>query len=106
MPFEPGHPRDPIQYGKYLVGAVEFTPGYATILEFKTHPVMLPVWIGCGVVMLGIFLCFYCNHQRVWVLVRPREGGSEIFMAGDSFKWREGFMDRFEAVVSQCRSGS
>ena len=48
LPFEPGHPRDPIQYGKYLVGAVEFTPGYATILEFKTHPVMLPCGSGAG----------------------------------------------------------
>ena len=46
--------------------------------------------------MLGIFLCFYCNHQRVWVLVRHREDGSEVFLAGDSFKWRDGFKDRFE----------
>ena len=101
LPFRPGEPRGTASYSNYLLGAVEFTPGYDTILVFKTHPVMLPVWIGCAVVMLGIFLCFYCNHQRVWVLLRPRDGGCELHMAGDSFKWREGFKDRFEAVVSQ-----
>ena len=107
LPNQPGQPRGMSSFGNYLLGAVEFTPGYNTVLVFQTHPVMLPVWIGCAVVMLGIMLCFYCNHQRVWVLIRPLEGEApaeprcEVHLAGDSFKWREGFKERFEAIVSQ-----
>jgi hypothetical protein len=51
--------------------------------------------------MLGICLCFYCNHERVWALVRAGQGGgSEVFLAGNAFKWRERFRERFEAVVA------
>ena len=79
---------------------MDFAPAYATWLTFKTHLVMLPVWIGCGVVMLGVVLCFYCNHERVWVLCRPAgDGRCQVLLAGDSFKWRERFRERFASVV-------
>lgn len=103
LPFRAGEPRPGamIDYGDYRVVPVDFTPDYATYLTFKTHPVLMPVWIGCGVMMLGIVLCFYCNHERVWALVRPREGGgAEVCLAGDSFKWRERFRERFDRIVA------
>ncbi len=102
LPFRSGEarPGGVLDYGDYRVVPIDFSPEYATWLTFKTQPAMLPVWIGCGVMMLGIVLCFYCNHERVWALVRPLEGGrAEVFLAGDSFKWRERFRERFDAVV-------
>jgi hypothetical protein len=62
---------------------------------------MLPVWIGCGVMMLGISLCFYCNHERIWALVRTRDdGGCDVVLAASSFKWRERLKERFQAVLA------
>ena len=102
LPFRAGEPRpfSTVDQGSYRIMASDFAPDYATWLTFKTHPVMLPVWIGCGVMMLGIVLCFYCNHERVWALARPLgDGRVEVLLAGDSFKWRERFKQRFDAVV-------
>jgi len=102
LPFRSGEPRPGgvIDYGQYRIIPMDFAPAYATWLTFKTHPVMLPVWIGCGVVMLGVVLCFYCNHERVWAMSRPAgDGRCQVLLAGDSFKWRERFRERFASVV-------
>jgi len=107
LPFQPGQPRQGgiADYGDYRVMPVDFTPDYATWLTFKTHPVMLPVWVGCGAMMLGIVLCFYCNHERIWALVRAHDGGEcEVLLAGNSFKWRERFHERFRAVAASLES--
>lgn len=102
LPFRPGEPRRGgiVDFGDYRVMPVDFSPEYATWLTFKTHPVLFPVWVGCGVMMLGLILCFYCNHERLWALVRPLgDGRAEVFLAGDSFKWRERFRERFATIV-------
>jgi len=106
LPLPSGQPRPGgvVDYADYRLMPLEFRPDYATWLTFKTHPIMLPVWIGCGVMMLGIVLCFYCTHERVWALARPLDGGRiEVCLAGDSFKWRERFRERFDAVVEAIR---
>jgi hypothetical protein len=102
LPLRSGEPRPGgvVDYGDYRVVPVGSAPDYATWLTFKTHPIMLPVWLGCGFMMVGIVLCFYCNHERVWALARPLgDGRVEVLLAGDSFKWRERFRERFDALV-------
>lgn len=109
LPFRAGEPRPggAIDFAGYRIVPLEFAPDYATYLTFKTHPVMLPVWIGCGVMMLGVVLCFYCGHERVWALVRPLgDGRCEVVLAGDAFKWRERFRERFQAITAALRPGS
>jgi len=103
LPVEGRGPRQggTIDYAGYRVAALDFSPAYATELTFKTHPVLGPVWVGCAVMMLGIFLCFYCNHERVWALVqRTPDGGARVHLSGNSFKWQERFRERFASVVS------
>ena len=108
LPFRPGEPRQGgmIESGDYRIIPTDFTPGYNTWLIFKTHPVMLPVWVGCGVMMLGIFLAFYCNHERIWALARLRGDACEVLLAGNSFKWRERFVERFQAVTASIGGGA
>lgn len=101
LPFRPGEPRRAADYGDFRIFPTDYQPAYNTVLEFKTHPVLWPVWLGCGVMMAGVVLCFYFNHERIWVLVRARgDGGSEIWLAGNAFKWRESFQDRFTSLVA------
>jgi len=106
LPTDPRRPRGVIDYGHFRIIPVGFRPDYATWLGFKTQAAMLPVWLGCTVLMLGIVLCFYCNHERVWALVRRRDDGrDEVLMAGESFKWRERFRQRFDSIVRAVRQG-
>ena len=108
LPFRRGEPRQGgvVDYGEFRIAALDFSPAYATWLSFKTHPVLGPVWAGCAVMMLGIFLCFYCNHERVWVLVeRSGDGGARVHLSGNSFKWQERFRERFASVVRAIEQG-
>jgi cytochrome c biogenesis protein ResB len=103
LPFRPGEPRQGgmLDYGPYRIVPLDMTPAYSTWLTFKSHPVLLLVWAGCGLMMAGICLCFYCNHERVCALVLPgAEGGSQAFLTGSAFKWRDRFRDRFDAVAA------
>ncbi len=108
LPFRRGEPRQGgiLDYGEFRIAALDFSPAYATWLSFKTHPILGPVWVGCAVMMLGIFLCFYCNHERVWVLVeRSGDGGARVHLSGNSFKWQERFRERFVSVVRAIEHG-
>ncbi|MFW6108234.1 MAG: cytochrome c biogenesis protein ResB [bacterium] len=103
--FREGDRGRTLDYGPFRITPTDVEPGYNTVLNFKTHPVLWPVWLGCGVMMAGILLCFYCPHERVWALVRPAEGGgSAVWLAGDSFKWRDRFRRRFDATVAALAS--
>ena len=94
-----------IDYGPFRIAPTDAAPAHNTVLEFKTHPILWPVWLGCAVMMVGIVLCFYCNHERLWALVRPGESGCDVWLAGDAFKWRDEFRPRFDAVVAALAPG-
>ncbi len=94
-----------LDYGPFRIVPTDVEPGYSTVLEFKTHPILWPVWLGCGVMTVGIALCFYCNHERIWALVTPAGGGSALWLAGDAFKWRDRFRERFDALVEALEKG-
>ena len=108
LPMRPGEVRGAVDYADFRITPTSFQPAYNTVLTFKTHPVLWPVWLGCGVVMVGVCLCFYCNHERVWALValRDDEKSCDLHLAGDAFKWRERFRERFAAVVATLKEKS
>ena len=105
LPLQPGQARGAIDFADFRITPTSFQPAHNTVLTFKTHPVLWPVWLGCGVMMLGVCLCFYCNHERVWALVclRDDETSCDLSLAGDAFKWRERFRERFAAVVAALK---
>ncbi|NQT85201.1 cytochrome c biogenesis protein ResB [bacterium] len=105
LPFRPREPRQGgiADMGAYRIVPMEYTlkPIYSTVLVFKSHPVLALVWVGCGLMMAGICLCFYCNHERVCALVRPGPAsGSQAFLSGSAYKWRRRFRERFDAVAA------
>ena len=104
LPGPDGSRPPSVEYGGFRITPKSFGPAQAVSLTFKAQPVLLPVWIGCGVMMLGIVLCFYCNHERVWALVQVRDdGGSDVFLAANAFKWRQRLRDRLRTVAGALR---
>ncbi len=74
-----------------------------TGLSVTKDPGVWVVWIGCGLMILGLIVSFFFSHQRVWVRIQKSPGG-EIVLAGSANKNRVGFEKTFGELVQGIRS--
>ena len=74
-----------------------------TGLQVTKDPGVWVVWIGCGLMILGLIVSFFFSHQRVWVRI-PKGPGGEIVLAGSTNKNRVGFEKTFGELVNGVRS--
>jgi cytochrome c biogenesis protein len=79
------------------VSALEYTG-----LQVTRDPGVWVVWIGCGLLVLGLIISFFFSHQRVWVRI-PKSAG-EIVLAGSANRNRIGFEKVFHQLVERVRS--
>jgi cytochrome c biogenesis protein len=79
------------------VSALEYTG-----LQVTKDPGVWVVWIGCGLLVLGLIVSFFFSHQRVWVRI-PKSAG-EIVLAGSANRNRIGFEKVFHQLVERVRS--
>jgi cytochrome c biogenesis protein len=59
----------------------EFVEVKASVLQVSRSPGKAVVYLGCVLLVLGVFAMFYIRERRVWVWVRDGEGGAHALMA-------------------------
>jgi len=69
--------------------------GYYTELQISRDPGLPVVWIGCLLMVAGLFLSFYLSYKRVWVRLSVESGEAIMEMGGRSYKDRSGFEKEF-----------
>jgi len=74
-----------------------------TGLQVTKDPGVWVVWIGCGLMILGLIVSFFFSHQRVWVRI-PKGPGGEIVLAGSVNKNRMGFEKTFGELLDRIGS--
>lgn len=74
-----------------------------TRLSVTKDPGVWVVWIGCGLMIIGLIVSFFFSHQKVWVRI-PKDPGREIVLAGSTNKNRVGFEKTFGQLVDRVRS--
>ncbi|MCX8117567.1 MAG: cytochrome c biogenesis protein ResB [Desulfobacterota bacterium] len=74
-----------------------------TGLQVTKDPGVWIVWVGCGLMIVGLILAFFYSHQRVWVVI-PLKGDGEIVLAGSTNKNRVGFEKRFREIAEEVRN--
>jgi len=80
-------------------------PKEYTGLSVTKDPGVWIVWIGCGLMILGLIVSFFFSHQKVWVRIQKSPGG-EIVLAGSTNENRVGFEKAFGELAGQIRKGS
>jgi len=91
------------QRGDEFVLSIEgVTEKEYTGLSVTKDPGVWVVWIGCGLMILGLIVSFFFSHQRVWVRIQKDPGG-EIVLAGSANKNRVGFEKTFGELVHDIR---
>ena len=59
----------------------DFTQVQASVFEVARAPGKNIVYLGCALLIVGIFAMLYIRERRVWVWVKPHDGGAHATMA-------------------------
>lgn len=87
----------------YSVTMGNYGKSYMTGLTIRTHHSQIVIWIGFALMVAGVLLSFYVNHRQMWVMVKPENSGSRVYLAGTSYKWKQPFLAEFESLGEKIR---
>jgi cytochrome c biogenesis protein len=78
----------------------------ASGLQITKAPGKDIVYLGCVMLMLGVFFMFYLHHRRLWLLVGPHEEGATVLFAATGHRERTDFDREFEFLQHDLRRRS
>ena len=91
------------QQSLYSVTMGDYGKSYITGLTVRTHRSQIVIWIGFALMVAGVLLSFYVNHRQMWVMVKPEDSGSRVYLAGTSYKWKQPFLAEFKSLGEKIR---
>jgi cytochrome c biogenesis protein len=77
-------------------------PQYS-VIQVARDPGVSLIWVGCALLMAGLFLAFYWPTREVRLILEESQGKTDITAGGISAKSREPFEAEFEAVLNALR---
>ncbi len=79
----------------YLISAKQM---YATGLQVAKDPGVWIVYIGCGLMMLGLFMAFFMSHKRIWFYRHIDGDSTTLYLSGSANKNKAGFTKIFNEL--------
>lgn len=90
------------QGGKhYLLSARQL---YSTGLQVAKDPGVWWVYIGCGLILFGLFITFFTSHRKIWLLLSEKDKMTSIYMAGSANKNKIGFDKTFFDLADKLKN--
>ncbi len=80
---------------KYTFHIKEF---YSTGLQVSKDPGVWIVYIGCILMLIGLWVAFFVFHKRIWILVRTENNTTHISLTGTTNKNKSGFETEFNTI--------
>ncbi len=81
---------------------------YATGLQVAKDPGVWIVYLGCFLMMVGLYVAFFMSHRRIW-LVFDKNDSTTIMLAGNTNKnklgFEKAFVDMEEAITGHKSNG-
>jgi len=88
------------------------SPVYFQLAEFKhressgiqitRHPGQNIFYLGCLMLIVGIFMMFYISYQRVWLIVKPENEKLSITFAGSGNRNQLDFSEEFKKLAEKA----
>jgi cytochrome c biogenesis protein len=80
----------------------DFDEVKASVLQVTRSPGKKVVYLGCLLLVMGIFSMFYIRERRLWIWLKSEpEGGSRALMALSTQRKTLDFDKEFEALKAQ-----
>jgi cytochrome c biogenesis protein len=86
---------------KYTIAGKQM---YATGLQVAKDPGVWVVYIGCGLMLLGLYMAFFMSHRRIWLLIRKGNDETTVLMSGNTNKNKIGFETTFDALSTKLKT--
>jgi cytochrome c biogenesis protein len=77
---------------------------YSTGLQVAKDPGVWWVYIGCTLILFGLFITFFTSHRRIWLLLTENSRKTSIYMAGSTNKNRLGFDKTFYELAENLKN--
>jgi len=87
-----------------LLGLSHFDEVKASVFQVSRTPGKNVVYLGCLLLVLGVFAMFYVRDRRIWVWLRPAAKGTEVITAMTSQRRTLDFEQEFERLRGLLRS--
>lgn len=71
---------------------------YATGLQVAKDPGVLFVYLGCVLMMSGLYIAFFMSHRRIWIFTNA-ETSTDLLIAGTTNKNKLGFEKTFTELI-------
>lgn len=78
----------------------------ASVFQVARAPGQTIVYIGCALLILGVFAMLYVRDRRIWVWIAPRDGGADATMALSSNRKTMDADKEFEGLKTHLLSPS
>ncbi|MHB8172332.1 MAG: cytochrome c biogenesis protein ResB [Thermincolia bacterium] len=78
--------------------------GYFTGLSVRKDPGVPIVWLGCGIMVLGMCISLFWQHRKVWAVISESKGLTSIELGGTTDKNKLGLENDFNAVVDSLKA--
>ncbi|MDH5184409.1 MAG: cytochrome c biogenesis protein ResB [Gammaproteobacteria bacterium] len=77
----------------------DFEHVQASGLQIAKAPGTMIFYLGCLMLILGVFFMFYIHHRRLWVWVKQENGQTIMLFAGSGDRDQRGFAAHFKQLA-------
>jgi len=74
-----------------------------TGLQVSKDPGVWVVWTGCTFILVGLVICFFISHRRVWVLVEEKGKKNQVLVVGNVNRNHAAFSQHFEELINDIK---
>jgi cytochrome c biogenesis protein len=89
-----------------IVELVDYWGVQYTGLQVRKDPGVWLVYLGSGIMTLGLYLAFFMSHRRIWVLVRREGKHSAVTVLASASKNRPSFERKIERFIADLSGGA
>jgi len=75
-------------------------------IQITRHPGQNIFYLGCLMLIVGIFMMFYISYQRIWLIVKPEDGKLSLTLAGSGNRNQRDFANEFDQLAKQIVKSS
>lgn len=72
-------------------------------LQISRAPGKNIVYLGCAMLMIGVFMQFYIHQRRLWIHIRPDGHSSHVLFGGSGMRKRLDFTTEYEALRDELK---
>jgi cytochrome c biogenesis protein len=95
---------EPLSFMGWRIKLVEADERQWTGLQVKKDPGVIPVWVGCGLVLVGCIMAFFIIQRRIWIRIGEAGGQVICVLGATSQKGRQVMAERTQELLGELEN--